>query len=165
MQLTNFLQILRARAVLAAAVFAGVVLAALTLIIVMPKTYTARVSLVSDAKGIDPVTGAVLPAPTLDSVMATETDIIKSHNVALKVVDKLELENDPLLKTQYLKKNGGVGTFRDWIADKLMGEVDVVPSRESSVINVDLTAADPQVAADRANAFAAAYMQAGLELK
>ena len=164
-QLTNFLQILRARAVLAAAVFAGVVLAALTLIIVMPKTYTARVSLVSDAKGIDPVTGAVLPAPTLDSVMATETDIIKSHNVALKVVDKLELENDPLLKTQYLKKNGGVGTFRDWIADKLTGEVDVVPSRESSVINVDLTAADPQVAADRANAFAAAYMQAGLELK
>jgi len=165
MQLTNFLQILHARRMLAAAVFGAVLLAALALILFMPRAYTARVSLVTDAKGIDPITGTALPVPTLDSVMATEADIIKSHNVALKVVDKLRLESDPVLQRQYLKKTGGVGTMRDWIADKLLDGLDVVPSRESSVINVDVTAADSQVAAARANAFAEAYMQAGLELK
>ena len=44
---------------------------------VLPKSYTATTSLVLNYKGMDPVTGAVLPAQLMPGYMATQTDIIE----------------------------------------------------------------------------------------
>ncbi len=66
-QLSHFLQILKSRMALAVGVFGAVVLLAVALILFMPKSYTARVSLVTDPQGVDAVTGAAVPLPALDS--------------------------------------------------------------------------------------------------
>ena len=55
--------------------------------------------------------------------------------------------------------------MRDWVADQLLRQIDVRPSRESSVIKINYASADSHSAADLANAFADAYVQASLELK
>ena len=164
-QLSHFLQILKSRMALATGVFGTVVLLAVALILFMPKSYTARVSLVTDPQGVDAVTGAAVQLPALDSVMATEADIIKSHTVALKVVERLKYEDDPRWRSDFLRQPVGQSTMRDWAAERLVHALDVVPSRDSNVINIDVTAENPVVAALRANAFADSFIQADLDLK
>ncbi len=136
-----------------------------TLSVVLPKRYVAAVSLVVDTKATDPVTGALLPLQMLPGYLATQLDIIKSHSVALKVVDRLKLTELPAVVEQYREDTDGAGSIRDWLADRLLLQLDVRPSRESSVIDVAYTSVDPRVAADMANAFGDAYVQTSLELK
>lgn len=53
----------------------------------------------------------------------------------------------------------GVGDIKDWIADLLIKNLEVTPSRESSLIDVAFTAVDPQFAALVANAFAEEFIR------
>jgi chain length determinant protein EpsF len=160
----QLLQLLWARRRLMAAVFGVILLGTMALILGVPRSYTAQVSLIADGKGMDPVTGSALPQQALDSVIATQVDIIRSHNVALRVVDALHLAADPMLRREFLA--GPIGApIRDWMADRIVAHLDAVPSRESSVIAIHYTDRDPPTAAERANAFATAYMQTELDLK
>ena len=52
-----------------------------------------------------------------------------------------------------------------WLADLLKKKLDVKPSRDSNVINIEFTGTDPGFAAAVANAFAQAYIDINLELK
>ncbi len=118
-----------------------------------------------DTKSTDPVSGALMPVPLLPSYVATQVDVIASHNVALKVVDKMKLASLIEVREQFHMATGGAGSVRDWLADQLLRQIDVRPSRESSVININYAASNPMSAAQLANAFADAYIQASLELK
>jgi succinoglycan biosynthesis transport protein ExoP len=165
MKLTQALSILRARRWLVLSVLFATVGAALALTFLLPPRYVATVSLVVDMKSTDPVSGALMPVPLLPTYVATQVDVIASHNVALKVVDRLKLANLPEVRQQFIEATGGAGAVRDWVADQLLRQIDVRPSRESSIINVNYASADSHSAADLANAFADAYIQASLELK
>ena len=165
MKLTQTLSILRARRWLVFGVLMTTVAAGLAVTFVLPPRYVATVSLVVDTKSTDPVTGALMPAPLLPTYVATQVDVIGSHNVALKVVDKLKLAQLVEVREQFQAATGGVGSVRDWLADQLLRQIDVRPSRESSVININYAASNPMSAAQLANAFAESYIQASLELK
>ena len=144
---------------------ATVVLTTLAISLILPKTYKASVSLLLNYTAADPVSGAVIPAQLIPGYMATQVDIINSHNVALNVVDTLKLDQQADAVAQFNKANKGEGNVRDWLADVLLKNLDVKPSRESSVINLDYEGADPRFAAALANAFAEAYVQTNLKLK
>ena len=131
----------------------------------MPKSYWANASVLVDFKGTDPITGMALPAQLLPGYMATQVDIITSHKVALKVVDRLKLAEEPLNIEEFDKATRGNGSIRDWLADRLLKDVDVKPARESSVINIGYSGTDPQYVAELANSFVWAYIQTNLELK
>ena len=165
MKLTQTLSILRARRWLVFAVLMTTVAAGLAITFLLPPRYVATVSLVVDTKSTDPVTGALMPVPLLPTYVATQVDVIASHNVALKVVDRLKLAQLVEVREQFQAATGGAGSVRDWLADQLLRQIDVRPSRESSVININYAAANPLSAAQLANAFADAYVQASLELK
>jgi succinoglycan biosynthesis transport protein ExoP len=165
MKLTQTLSILRARRWLVFGVLISTVAAGLAITFLLPPRYVATVSLVVDTKGTDPVTGALTPASLLPTYVATQVDVIASHNVALKVVDKLKLAQLIEVREQFHAATGGAGSVRDWLADQLLRQIDVRPSRESSVININYAASNPLSAAQLANAFADAYIQASLELK
>jgi polysaccharide biosynthesis transport protein len=165
MKLTQALSILRARRWLVFSVLMVTVAAGLALSLLLPPRYVATVSLVVDTKSTDPVTGALMPTPLLPTYVATQVDVIASHNVALKVVDKLKLAQLIEVREEFHAATGGVGSVRDWLADQLLRQIDVRPSRESSVININYAASNPMSAAQLANAFADAYIQASLELK
>src|SRR5262249_10895697 len=95
MKLGHIFIVLRARFGLVLGVLCLVVAFVGTLSVVLPKRYVAAVSLVVDTKAADPVTGALLPLQMLPGYLATQIDIIKSHSVALKVVDRLKLTELP----------------------------------------------------------------------
>ena len=165
MKLSQTLSILRARRWLVLSTLFATLSAALAISFLLPPRYVASVSLVVDAKSTDPVSGALMPVPLLPTYVATQVDVIASHNVALKVVDRLKLANLAEVRAQFVEATGGAGSLRDWVADQLLRQIDVRPSRESSVININYASADAHSAADLANAFADAYIQASLELK
>ena len=143
-----------------------VTIALVTLVsLIMPKTYTGIASVVIDFKGADPITGMVIMPQLLPGYMATQVDIIASHSVALKVVDHLKLDKLPQIIEKFNKSTDGVGDIRDWLADGLLSELDIKPSRESNVIIISYSGSDPQFAAEMANTFVWGYIQTNLELK
>lgn len=131
----------------------------------LPKTYSAGVALVVNYKGIDPVTGLNQPVAMMPGYIATQVDIIKSKSVALRVVDDLKLAESPAVREQFQSATGGRGSIRDWLSDLLLNKVDVIPSRESSVINISFKGTDPQFVAAVANSFAASYLALSVQLR
>ena len=166
MSLQQFLLILRARWKIVLGVLATVVGTALAVSLLLPKTYTASTALVVDVKSADPIVGLLIPAQFMPGYMATQVDIITSEQVAQRVVKMLKLDQVPDIQEQWRDAtDGGRGTVAQWLAPLLQKKLDVKPSRESNVININFAGADPQFAAAVANAFAQAYIDTSLELK
>jgi succinoglycan biosynthesis transport protein ExoP len=166
MNLHQLLLILKARFKLILAILITTMAAAAVACAVLPPRYSASATLIVDLKGIDPITGAALPAQLLMSnYMATEVDIIHSRAVALKVVKTLKLADNERMRQLFLDDAEGKGSIDDWLAGGLLSKLDVKPSRESRIVDVVFTAASPEFAARVANAFADAYIQTNLDMK
>ena len=125
----------------------------------------------------------------------TQLGIIKSRNLAAKVVDKLNLVNHPDFKVatsspakdeptgiwQYLpdflsnlfkqKPKNPVhtkiiaSTPRDIAIDRVLGMEDVTIFNDSHLFNISFDSADPVMAANLANALAEAYIDDSLEAR
>lgn len=165
MNFSQILLILRARYKVFLVTLFVVVTTTVTINLLLPKTYKATVSLVLNYKGTDPVTGLTLPAQMMPGYMPTQVDIINSMNVASKVVDDLKLTGNAEVKKKFYDATKGEGTIRDWLAGLLQKNIEVVPSRESSVLDISYRGSDPQFAALVANAFASAYQLTSVQLK
>jgi chain length determinant protein EpsF len=133
--------------------------------LLLPKRYTATATVVVDFKGIDPISGGLLPMLSMSGYLATQVDIIQSHSVARGAVDLLKLADSPAAKELYLEATEGKGRIRDWLADFLIKHLKVEPSRESSVINIGYSDSDPRFSAAVANAIVQSYINTTLELK
>lgn len=165
MNFTQFLLILKARFWIILITFCLIVIATVTVNLLLPKSYTATTSLVLNYKGMDPVTGVVLPAQLMPGYMATQIDIITSRNVAIKVVDQLKFTESAAARSQYQAATNGKGDIHAWFADRLLKGLEVKPSRESSVLEISFSGADPDFVSAVANAFANAYIDTSLQLK
>ncbi|GAA5785930.1 chain length determinant protein EpsF [Chitiniphilus shinanonensis] len=159
MNLQQFLLILRARLWLALMVFGLVVVGAVVVSLLLPKQYTGEVVLTVDAKPVDPINGLAAPNVMAPDYMATQAQIITSHNTALNVVDALGLDKLPETREAFVADTEGHGNIRDWLARSLLRSLEVEPARDSRIISLRFTAADPQFASAIANAFAQAYVK------
>ncbi|MDI1292156.1 MAG: chain length determinant protein EpsF [Methylobacter sp.] len=165
MNFQQFINILWSRKSVALSVLMVTVITTLVLSLLLPKQYLATTSIVVDQRSVDPVTGLTLPVQLMPGYIATQVDVISSHNVARKVVEKLKLSEDPQIQEDFAKAKS-TGNINDWIADLLLKKnLDIRPSRESNQIQIDATSIDPQSAANIANAFAEAYIQTSIELQ
>jgi chain length determinant protein EpsF len=131
----------------------------------IPPSYKAVASVVLDVKGADPVFGPRVSSGVSPGVIATQIDIIHSERVALRVVNAMGLDKNPLAREMWLTKGEGRGTLEQFYADRMLGSLDVRPSRESMVISIESTWTDPAFAASVANAFARAYVETAVELR
>jgi len=165
MNVHQFLLILLARKKIILTTLLVTVALALGFSLVQSKTYKATASVLLNYKGVDPLTGLTMPGQLLPGYMATQIDIISSKNVALRVVDTLRLASSPVVIQQFNDANEGKGSVRDWLADLLLKKLEIVPSRESSVVEISFKGADPQFAAAVANAFADEYQKITVRLK
>jgi len=165
MSIHQFLLILLARKKIILAALLLTVALALGFSLIQSKTYRATASVLLNYKGVDPLTGLTMPGQLLPGYMATQIDIISSKNVALRVVDALRLASSPAVVQQFNDANQGRGSVRDWLADLLLKKLEIVPSRESSVVEISFKGADPQFAAAVANAFADEYQKITVQLK
>jgi polysaccharide biosynthesis transport protein len=171
MSLQQLLIIFKARIWLVIVYLVFTMSVTLGLSLMMSKKYVASTSLVLDQPGINPITRESLPIQVTASYMATQSDIIKSPAVSLLVVDILGLKQDKTYQDSFQKdKLGGDfhkldREFTQWIAEGLIKELEVLPSRESSILSISITDKDPEFAAKVANAYAQAYIQMADELK
>jgi polysaccharide biosynthesis transport protein len=165
MTLQQFLLILRARWKMAVLAFAITVATTVVVSLLLPKQYTASAAVVVDVRSPDPVSGLMLQGMMAPGYMATQVDIINSDRVAQVVVKGLGMENSTAIQEQWRQATEGKGQLRDWLATLLQKNLDVKPSRESNVISINYTGADPQFAAAVANAFAQAYIDVNLDLR
>lgn len=165
MTLQQFLLILRARYKVALLAFLVTVATTVVVSLIMPKQYTASATVVIDVKSPDPVSGLMLQGMMAPGYMATQIDIINSTRVAQDVVKLLKLDTNPTVQTQWRDDTQGKGQLVDWLSALLQKNLDVKPSRESNVITIHYTGADPDFAAAVANAFAQAYINVNLDLR
>jgi chain length determinant protein EpsF len=165
MNLQQYLLVLRARYRIVLFTLLGTVALTLAVSLLLPKQYTAVVTVVADVKSPDPIVGIMLPAMMMPGYMATQVDVITSDRVAQKVVTMTKLDQNPEVKEQWLEATEGRGKIEVWLGKLLQSKLDVKPSRESNVISIGYKAADPAFAAAIANAFAQAYIDTTIELK
>ena len=165
MNFTQFLLILNARKWIILGVLLLTVAVTTAVSLWLPKEYTAATTLIIDSKSKDPFTGQLLPSQMFPGYMATQIDVIKSSQVANKVVSELKLADSPGTREQFMEATEGKGTVEQWLGNLLLKKLDVEPSRESSVITIAFTGTDPQFAAAMANAFAKTYIATSLDLR
>jgi len=165
MTLSQITDVVKARYKIAAAFFAGVFIIVLAATFLLPPKYTAMASVVIDAKSPDPLNGMIMQGALLPGYISTQTDIIQSERVVLKVIRALGLNQNDLMRSQWREATEGQGSFESWLSELLVKNLEIIPSRDSSVINIAYTAADPTFASTMANAFVKAYMDVTLELR
>lgn len=165
MNFTQFLLILNARKRIILGVLLLTVGLAAGYSLLQSKEYTATTTLVIDSKSKDPFSGQLLPSQLFPGYMATQVDIIKSEHVAIKAVDELKLADNPATRQAFMAAAKGQGSIKQWLAAVLLPKLSVEPARESSLIYINFSGADPQFAAVIANAFAKAYIDTSLELR
>ncbi len=165
MTLQQFLLILWARRKLVLAIFLGTVLTTTVVSLLLPKEYTASTAVVLDVKSPDPIAGMVLPGMMAPGYMATQIDIINSDRVATRVVKMLHLDENPNIQEQWQEATEGKGQLGPWLAQLLQKRLEVRPSRESNVITITYSGANPAFTAAMANSFAQAYIDVNLELR
>jgi chain length determinant protein EpsF len=165
MNFAQFLLILKARRMIFLIVLGLTVTTTLVINLILPNTYRAVSSIVLNSKGTDPVSGITMPAAMMPGYITTQIDIITSPKVAIKVVDDLKLTENKVIVDKFNKETKGQGEIKAWVADLLLANIDAKPSRDSSVVEISFTGADPVFAATIANAFAEAYQETNIQLK
>ncbi|TBO28318.1 chain length determinant protein EpsF [Aquabacterium lacunae] len=163
--LTNIVKILSARWKPGLLTFLLVITLVGVITIVVPKKFTSTATVLVDLKNSDPLQGQILPAMLSAAYMATQVDIIKSERVAIKAVRNLKLDEYQPLKEQWRAETDGAVPYESWLTTLFQRKLEVIPSRESSVLNISYSASDPQFAAALCNAFLAAYVEVSLELR
>ena len=166
MRFSQLIRILWAHKSTSLCILAAVLAAAVAASLLLPKKYKAESAIIVDERGSDPLAhDGAAPTQQASNYLATQADVIASHNVALKVMDRMKLANEPEFIRKFQNAADGAGNIRDWGADELLKFLTVRPSHDSNVIYMQFKSNDPRTAADIANAFADSYLQTSLELK
>src|SRR3990167_9047289 len=163
MKFSQFLSILRARWMILAGVLGVLISMALIAGFSLPKKYTATGSVLIDSRSPDPINGTM--AVTTGNYLATQMDIIRSERVGLKVVRSLRMAENADLRARWREATNGQGTFENWIVNLISDGLEVKPTRDSNVINVSYTGADPAFSSVLANSFINNYIDTSLELR
>ena len=119
-----------------------------------PKLYESTATLPSSTSGI-----------TIDAMMSSQIELVKSRDTLLAVIDQLELRNVPEFSGAGSNPLGAVmsligrapspKSLDETALQNLNDKLTVIRERDSAVISIYVRATDPQLAATIANAIAA----------
>ncbi|WEK06430.1 MAG: GumC family protein [Candidatus Devosia phytovorans] len=161
----------------------GLLLAAtFVLLMFMPRLYESSASILVEPRSNVYARPFGEQAPTLSGgeagVVSSQIELIKSRDTLLTVIDKLDLRSVPEFNGA-----GGGGFSPMGLISRLMGRsasapvsvdetvlntlyerLTVIQERDSAIISVLVRSTDPQLAADIANAVAAAHVQRRAQL-
>lgn len=162
--LVQYLRFLRAHWVLALVVFILIFSLGLGWSLLSPKRYQAVATVLVDPRAPDPVYGYSVPTFLPGGANATQVEIITSERVRLRVVQMLGLAKNPEARAAW-QDDGAKGSIEQYWADRIGRFLEAKPSAQGSTISVEYSAADPNFAAELANAFAHAYVETSAELR
>jgi polysaccharide biosynthesis transport protein len=177
------LRVLRTRRGLIRAVTLLTVAATAAIMFALPTLYsTSAVVMLDQRKNNVADLSSVLSAlPTDPSSVQNQIQVLSSRDLALKVIDKLKLENDPefnpalhrgglpdLNPLHYLRASSSVGDpagQRDAVVNAFLNHLDVTLLGVSTSIQVSVSAEDPEKAARIANTLAKSYTDDQVAIK
>ena len=107
MHLQLLLELIKARSLLVFFTLFVTVLVTTIFTVRETKMYSASTSLVLTFRDSSPFEQLGVPSQLASSYVATQVDIIVSHNVALKVVDSLQLLSSQASVEEFLFRNDG----------------------------------------------------------
>ncbi len=157
LSLTQLGAMLNARRALIAAVFMATVGVAIVMSLVLPKSYTSYAELYIDYRGTDPISGRQFSATQDESYLATQIDIIKSDDVARYILDATKAYDDPEVRESIQKR--GEEFVRANLIKAIMRDLEVVPKRNSRVLELHFSSQDPVFARDALNAAIKGYIE------
>ena len=148
--------ILRARKLTVFAVLVLTVVGTFALTEILPKSYTATAELFIDYRANDPLAGRQF-SPVLDeSYMQTQVDMIKSEEVANRVIDVTKMMAREGV-TKMVEKEGEAKT-RSLLVTQIGRDLEVVLRKSSRVVELRYSADSAVHARDALNAAIQAYM-------
>ncbi|MCU6433259.1 Wzz/FepE/Etk N-terminal domain-containing protein [Undibacterium sp. Jales W-56] len=163
--LLSFAQVgamLRARRGLITAIVILAVAVAAIASLLLPKTYIASADLYIDYRINDPIGGRQFHPMQDESYLQTQFDVIKSVQVAERVIALLKLE-ESATGQRYIKKYGQQRGLRA-LAEDIVKNIEVTPHKSSRVVELEYASGDPQHAKDVVNAVVKSYMDLSLEM-
>ena len=153
---------IRARQLLIAFVMVVAVAGAAIASLILPKTYVASADIFIDYRMNDPIGGRQFHPLQDESYLQTQFDVIKSVQVAERVIQVLGLQATPEGK-KFIARYGEQGGLRA-LAESVVRNTEVAPHKNSRVIEINYASSDPKHARDVANAIVKAYIDLSLEM-
>ena len=133
----------------------GVVLAAILISMVMPRTYKATATLMVDFNVNDPLGGKDFPTGLMTNYLSTQRDLIMSPAVLAPAIEQAKLADNPEYTAGW---RPGKGEVTDWIMDRMQKALKVeVGNYGSQLIYVTYSADSAAEAARLANVIAHVY--------
>jgi capsular exopolysaccharide synthesis family protein len=164
-ELQRYLNVLRKRWRIVTTVLIVSLAVAFVITIRMPKTYEATCSLVIESTApqvLEGVKDVIEMAGATREFYTTQYRIIRSHEVAQQVIDRLGLASDA---SYFGPIDASQPANRDFMVEGLLRKVKVVGVRESHIANIQVSDVDPARATRIANAFADTYIEQNLDFK
>jgi len=160
----------------------GIMILALGLSLVLPSRYVGEAVVMLDPRKTSATNmEAVLSSlPSESAAVRSEIDIIRSRSVVDRVIDQMDLLNDPKMNPSLSGANWFWRLFtrdtpqnkerqqredREYIATRLLNHLDVKNDGRSYSIKIQFHSTDPERAAEFTNAFADQYLVDQLEVK
>ena len=153
---------LRARRVFIFAVTAIAVVIAGIASLVLPKTYVASANIYIDYRINDPINGRQFNPMQDESYLETQFDVIRSVQVAERVIESLRLQDTEDYRA-LVSKYGEQRALR-LLAESITQHVEVVPHKNSRVVEIQYSSHNPQMAKDITNAVVKSYIDLSLEM-
>lgn len=128
----------------------------------LPKTYTATAEMFIDYRADDPITGRQFSAMQDEGYMQTQVDMLKSEEIATRVIDATGMMSRELVKEMIQKD--GEAKARSVLATQISKDLEVVLRRSSRVVELRYPSDSPAHARDALNAAVQAYMDLVLRI-
>lgn len=129
-----------------------------------PKFFQATADLIVDSRGWDPISGQMQPTRMNASYLTSQADIVRSRNVANRVVDNLNLLESPDIR-EFVNFSGDAAVDRRRVLGFLAQGLEVTPRRDSNMLTISFRSRNPELAAKLANGFSQAYIHTNLQLR
>ena len=166
---------IRANLWLISAIVAAALAIALVATLLQTKRYTASSTIqINDTSGgvlgnKDEQPGDSAPGYDIDRFLKTQTDILQSRGLALRVAQKLNLIGNARLYEAQGMKAPPAGTdpqiLRDQAMSLLNGNLSVKLPRDSRIVAISYESSDRELSAQIANAYAGEFIQSNLQRK
>jgi capsular exopolysaccharide synthesis family protein len=164
-ELRHYLDVLRKRWRVVTTVLVVGLTVAFVYTLRQPKIYEATCSLVIESAApqvLEGVKDVIEMAASTREFYTTQYRIIRSHEIAQRVIDRLALASDP---SYFGLIDPSKPANRDLMIGRLLQTVKVVGVRESHIANIQVRDTDPERATRIANAFADTYIEQNLDFK
>lgn len=141
-----------------------VLFGALVAAFLIPKSYTAKSTLVIDVRSPDSVFGNSGLPLTSPAYMNTQAEIVVSGRVIRQAIKTLKLNEDEDLRAQWETTDQEENEFENWLVNLVQSRIEVVPGKESNTLQITASSSSPTFSAELANGISQAYISTSVAL-